>query len=489
MKKLSPPFSGSTYRHSAQASRRVGLWLLFLAAAAVRLTVVLTARSYLLPNVWYEYGEIAANLLNGNGFSVEFLGRFGPTASQAPVYPFLVATAYKLFGVHNAAAILWIQVSQAILGACLPIVIASICWHALPEYRVIGWASGAFAAIHPTLVYAVTHVQPITLLAVEAALLLLCGFRIAGLDASVSRRGLIVRAIVLGSLGGLTLLTDPIHALVILSALVTAVLWRPARSVTRLPLSRRLWAAGVALIVSALCVAPWCLRNYLVFDRFVPIKSTFGYAFWQGNHPRSWGTDKVPRAEADDLVATFTGGLRDLATTIWKARHETRYIDDMVLTREDRARLAQMAEPDRCRWLLARAMAYIRTNPSHYVKLTLQRLRYFLLFDETNPRTRLLPYRAYHAVFVVLTLLGLWHGRSLGRRLWPLVLAYGAVCLFHSLTIVSIRFRIPVEAFQGVYASVGLLALLGFRWPAPLEEHTEVADEQASNRTRPRRAA
>ena len=50
--------------------------------------------------------------------------------------------------------------------------------------------------------------------------------------------------------------------------------------------------AGVALLV----IAPWTVRNWLVHGEPVFIKSTFGYAFWQGNSPGSWGTDKVPKA-------------------------------------------------------------------------------------------------------------------------------------------------------------------------------------------------
>ncbi|GIV26189.1 MAG: hypothetical protein KatS3mg027_0003 [Bacteroidia bacterium] len=64
-------------------------WLGVICAVALiaRVGFVLTARSYLLEHVTYEYGEIAANLLAGKGFSIRFLGAEGPTSSQAPVYP------------------------------------------------------------------------------------------------------------------------------------------------------------------------------------------------------------------------------------------------------------------------------------------------------------------------------------------------------------------------------------------------------------------
>ncbi len=445
-------------------SRFIGLCALFLGAAIVRVAVVQTARSYLLPNVWYEYGQIAANLVTGRGFSIEFLGMFGPTASQAPVYPSLVAIAYLALGVQNAAAALWLQLIQAVLGAWLPLLVAAICWRMVPERPVIGWLAGWTTALHPTLVYAVTHLQPITLLSLEAALLIHSGLSLTELGPQPVARTVALKAVFLGLLGGLTLLTDPILGLVFFVAILTALCWRPPQCNRATPLGVRLRAIVIAASVAVLLPLPWLVRNYAVFGRFIPIKSTFGYAFWQGNHPRSWGTDKIPRAEADDLVAMARGGLRELTETLWKARHETRYIDDMVLTPSERQRLATLSEPERCQFLLHAVLDYIRHHPDHYVRLCLQRLRYFLLFDETNPRTRLPAYRAYHALFVALSLLGLWRGRQLWRRLWPLPAAYAAVCLFHTLTIVSIRFRLPVEAFQAVYAAIGIIALLRPAW-------------------------
>src|SRR5262249_6710353 len=50
------------------------------------------------------------------------------------------------------------------------------------------------------------------------------------------------------------------------------------------------------LFTAAVVLAPWTIRNALVHREFVFVKSTFGYAFWQGNCALSEGTDKVVRA-------------------------------------------------------------------------------------------------------------------------------------------------------------------------------------------------
>ena len=51
------------------------------------------------------------------------------------------------------------------------------------------------------------------------------------------------------------------------------------------------------------------MRNYRLHGEFVAIKSTFGYAFWQGNCALSEGTDKVRRASVE-------GALRDGPDTL-----------------------------------------------------------------------------------------------------------------------------------------------------------------------------
>ena len=72
----------------------------------------------------------------------------------------------------------------------------------------------------------------------------------------------------------------------------------------------------------------------MVHGEFVAIKSTFGYAFWQGNCSLSEGTDKVVRQSVErvlrrDQNATDIEGLN---RTLWEARHEAGYIDDIALS-------------------------------------------------------------------------------------------------------------------------------------------------------------
>src|SRR6266436_557466 len=86
-------------------ARKSRFWdlAIILLAVAVRVAAVLVLRSYDVPRSTYEHGEIAANLLAGRGFTMQFLGAEGPTSQQAPVYPLLVTLVYAATHVQVAS--------------------------------------------------------------------------------------------------------------------------------------------------------------------------------------------------------------------------------------------------------------------------------------------------------------------------------------------------------------------------------------------------
>lgn len=414
-------------------------WGLVLLAVAARVGAVLLLQSHKVPHSTYEHGEIAANLLAGRGFSVKFLGAEGPTSQQAPIYPLVVAAAYAVGGVGTPRALLILELGQAVLGGLLVASVLALAREVAPaQARLAVWA-GLITALHPTLVYAATHVQ----VALLAATLLTATFAAAY---RAGRTGRLSDALWCGvALGGLTL-TDPILALVAPALAGAMALGRSARHVLR--------PFALALLAAALCVAPWMARNFKVHGEWVWVKSTFGYAFWQGNCALSEGTDKVVRTSVEQALRNAPGGLRGLNASLWAARHQAGYIDDIALTPEDYRELAALSEPERSRRLFHRALDELHERPGRYLQLCMRRLRFFLLFDETNPKTRNLLYRTSHLGLTFLAALGLaLAGRPLLWRLWPTLLLAALITLFHSLTIVSARFHIPLEPLLALWAA------------------------------------
>jgi hypothetical protein len=416
--------------------------MIVLGAIAVRAAAVVVLQSHTIPHSTYEHGEIAANLLSGRGFAVHFLGADGPTAQQAPTYPLLVAGAYALGGIETPRALLILELGQAALGGLM---VAGILWLAhevAPARPRLAVLAALIAALHPTLVYAATHVQVATLAATLLTLTLAAAFR-------AGRTGRIRDSLGTGLLLGMLALADPILTLVMPGVAWALTLGRGVRRAAPL--------VAIVGLTSALVVTPWIVRNACVFGEFVAIKSTFGYAFWQGNCALSQGTDKVVRPSVEQALGQESQDLRGWNRSLWKARHVAGYLDDIALTPDDYRVLAQFSEPERSRRLFHRALDDLRTDPWRYPRLCLRRFRYFVGFDETNPKTRNLPYRTSHLALTVLAGAGLLLARGeLRRRLAPTLLTAALIAAFHSLTIVSARFHLPIEPLLALWAAAGV---------------------------------
>ena len=456
------------------SGKTIGLVLLGALALGLRIWVVFALSGDYARPVAYEHGTIAENLLAGRGFSIELLGREGSTSQQAPFYPLLLAAAYAVFGVATPGSILAVQLLQAVAGTGLVLAVAWLAWSFLPDRPAAGWLAGLGAAVYPTHVYMVTHLQVAVWVALSLTLLL-------AVAVSPRWRASTGGAVLAGVLAGLLLLIEPILALAL--PIVALAYWIGIQSSLSLrervrvrairprgisphpsplavgkavsPVARTLVMAAVA----AAMIAPWTVRNRVVHGRWIFIKSTFGYALWQGNNPASWGTDKIPKPSAELARLQNDGTLRDIDRAMQEARHETIYIDDVVLKPTGYVEFAGLSEPDRCDLLGRKAMAFIRENPARYARLCFNRLRYFLLFDETNPKAANWLYRIATSVWLVLSVVGLLASWVWWRRLWPTYAIFAAATLFHTLVITSVRFRIPIEPLSFVWIAAALAPL------------------------------
>ncbi len=421
-------------------------------AIAARGAAAFILRNHEVPRSTYEHGEIAANLLAGRGFSIRFLGADGPTSQQAPVYPVVVAAAYAIGGVETPRSLLIVELAQCLLGGLLAWGVMSLAGAIAPERRGMAVAAGLVAAMHPTLVYAATHVQVAGLGATLLVWTLALGYRTgsSGRTRDAAQAGILL---------ALLALTDPI-----LSLAALGIAWAVFQGQRRILSAVRLLTVTFAVALAG--IAPWVLRNARVHGEFVPIKSTFGYAFWQGNCSLSEGTDKVRRASVEGILRRGASGtsLGEWNRALWAARHEAGYIDDIALTTDDRDRLGRLSEPERSRVLFRRAIAELAADTWRYPRLSLRRLGYFVLFDETNPKSRSMVYRIPHVALTLLAATGLvFAGRSTRKRLAPTIAVAVAVTVFHALTIVSARFHIPVEPLMAVWGA----ALFGQRPAGP----------------------
>ncbi|MGA8676002.1 MAG: hypothetical protein WA603_03940 [Candidatus Acidiferrales bacterium] len=70
-----------------------------------------------------ETGNIAFSIALGQGFGSPYWQETGPTAWLTPVYPYMVAGAYRIFGIHTPHAFFAMVLLNTLFSAatCIPI--------------------------------------------------------------------------------------------------------------------------------------------------------------------------------------------------------------------------------------------------------------------------------------------------------------------------------------------------------------------------------
>ncbi len=232
-----------------------------------------------------ETGSIARSIATGNGFSDPFGRSTGPTAWLTPVYPLLVAAAFKMFGVFTIRAFFFLVFLNIFFSAavCVPIFYAG---KRVAGPGVASAAAWLWALFPNAIMTPFEWIWDTSLAALLAAALLW-----ATLELAESQR--VGDWCAYGLLWGFTLMTNPSLG----SLLPFLLCWAAYRSraKTGAPLKSGGWVTrpAMALGLAILCCVPWTIRNYAVFHRFVPLRSNFPLELYIGNNENY--DDKHPR--------------------------------------------------------------------------------------------------------------------------------------------------------------------------------------------------
>jgi 4-amino-4-deoxy-L-arabinose transferase-like glycosyltransferase len=227
-----------------------------------------------------ESGNIAASLASGHGFSSPFRIETGPTAWMPPAYPWLLAGIFRVFGVRTFDSFLAAVALNILCSAftCVPIFFAG--------RRVGGLAVAALAAwlwafFPNAILNAFESMWDASLAALLAAIIL---WATLAMEKSERWRDWVGY----GLLWGVTLLTN-VTLISLLPLLLgwlvyrsrkTSLSSRDSAGLVKATFAKPVLAFGIAV----LCCMPWTIRNYMVFHRFVPLRSTLGLQMWIGNN-------------------------------------------------------------------------------------------------------------------------------------------------------------------------------------------------------------
>ena len=397
------------------------------------------------PVIGYEYFWIAESIAGGHGYSLPANHRwyyydfkseypadqYYPTALEEPVYPFLLAFAFKTLGEHGRLAILLFNVAA--------LYITSLVIYFLVR-KIYGSHLGIIASI-ALLTWWWFDVSWITLGVFSPAI-------IGGMNIACSAYILIwslenisvKRGVILGIMMAFSCLTLSAGLLFIpIAVLLTLILKRPMK-----PLA---WKPALAIVSTVgVILFPWILRNYIVFDHIIPVRTGFGLALHQSNPA---------------LAATFSTGTHprdNEVEPIWSAKNAKEAIDQVrsvqakrmamykrsydYIESEAPANYSEFNEAQRDKVYFGKSIDFIISNPKTFLVLTRYRIQSFLI--GWNSRQTFISLLAFVGALIA------WRN----QKALILVLLVGAYTFTFSIaTSLMYRYRYPIEPILFVLSS------------------------------------
>jgi hypothetical protein len=243
-------------------------------------------------NFAFEAGRIARSLVEGHGYGNPFNGWSGPSAWLPPLYPLLLALAFKLFGVYTrGAAFFVLAVDSLCSAATAPAVyeIAVRCFDAKGLARrsakraapVALWSAWLWAAYPAALQYAIHWFWETSISTFLFTWTLVLALRLRGTGEGEERAGVgqMRRWMAFGALWGVVALSNA-SLLLCLPVTVLWITWPKLR--LRWPGVRQVWSGPItAVIVFALVMSPWWIRNERALHAFVATRSNFGAELYE----------------------------------------------------------------------------------------------------------------------------------------------------------------------------------------------------------------
>jgi len=323
-------------QRSDKHTRRRFIFFIFLLAFTLRIAVIVIGHTYRINPLrdhfqyGWEMGRLARSIAEGHGFSSPTDLDSGPSAWTAPVYPYILAGVFKVFGIYTRASALVILTFNSIFASLT-------CW---TLYRIgtrvyhesVGRGVAWTWAVFPYLIY--WPVRVVWEVSFTTFLLSLALWRTIRMGDAASRRDWITY----GLLWGLIILTNT-AIFILLPFFLAWLVYQLPRS------SPRFSGAAVSLAVVLVCITPWTVRNYHVFDRFIFIRDNLPLELHEANNNTSSGLWTRTEHPGNDAVSMRR----------FQELGEIGFMDE---------KKAQVHE-------------FIRQHPGSFLLFTLQRVWYF----------------------------------------------------------------------------------------------------------------
>lgn len=305
--------------------------ILFILAVAVRITVLVVAHKE--PTIeTSELAWVGKSLALHNTFADPYIIPTGPTAHNAPVYPFLISLIFRRVGFGVAAA--YTVAAMNMTFACLQVALLPVLGKQL-NLPAAGLVAGLLAAIIPW--------RGLQEIQVDTALSGLCLLLAVMATAGYLSSGSIRRSVMCGIAWGFLFLVSPSSLPVFVMLLIVMAV--------RLSPKGALVPACVAVAI----VFPWCVRNYVTLGGLAFVRDNFPIEFYVSNN------DFAPavRSERNYRTGNYFVGMHPHYSV-----PEARMIAARGELSYNRAKLAE-------------TLAWIHERPGRFASLTAQRLLFF----------------------------------------------------------------------------------------------------------------
>lgn len=365
-------------------------------------------------------GWVARSIAQGHGFSSPFWPSTGPTAIVPPIFPYLVAAIFRIFGVYTATSAIVILCLNSLFSAltCIPLYFSTR--YALGDRAAIvaAWAW----VVYPFAIYfSAARVWDYAL----TGLLFTTCFCLAQ---RLHRRRRTLGWLGFGALYGITALSNPsvlsmFPVFLILSALI-------------LHRRKEKWLGRclVATLALIAVLTPWTVRNYRALHVIAPVRDNFWLECWAGNDGRTF--------ESNDRWAHPASNPAEMQR--FQTLGEARYLAEKHTL----------------------AVNFIEQHPALFLKASLHRALSFwtaywsfsraYLADEPTEIPDML-FSIALAIFMLLGTRSLWREDKTAGLPYIILMALFPLAYFFTHT--SPDYRQPIEPEIIALVSAGILAL------------------------------
>ena len=430
------------------------LWQSPAVITFIALTLRLVAVGFFYRSTWntlenhlyfgFETGRISRSIAEGHGYGNPLSTETGPTAWLTPVYPYLLAGIFKLFGVYSRTSAFVILGLNSLFSALICIPMFFIAERSFG--RSVAVAACWIWALFPYFIYIPGgFVWDTCLGALLVSILFLWTPKLREQHGAWHWLGF-------GALWGLSALTNAstLSLWPVLSAWALYPLWP----------NRQRWLKAALLVAFGLAIVllPWEVRNYRAFHTPVLLRDNFWLQFWVGNdgHTKSWlDSDAHPSINA-----------------------------------EEQAKFVRLGEISYMREKRRQALGFLAQHPGLYVVMCLRRFVYLWTgFWNLDPSNLQDEFHGFANVYLTSSLtlamlLGLWRAyRTARQTALPYLLVLSFYPLVFYVTAPTIRYRHVIDPEVVILAALGVRFLL-WNLHAPVTEPLSLSSSESAAKAR-----